>query len=596
MPGASADKWGELYEARWTVLMLLRVLDEDYAWIRIAQPGDDFAEFVVLRDGETEYHQAKRAFAQAGRWSIKTLLRLDVLGSFKEKLEVEGHSRCVFVSGQDAAELHTLCEGARSAVSPQEFVDHFLSSEVLRQAFQDLHEGWAIDEVSAIELLKRIQVRSIDSETLHDESRSRAEKLVDARPEDVLALLVELAQSSVNKQLHCDDVWRAIEEPGRRRRDWANDPHVQKQFDDVTRDFTDQLRTRTIGGTLIPRHESQEIINAIDSGRQVVLAAGEAGAGKSLVLLQVVDQIQAHRPVLAFRADGVEPTRRPENIGADLRLPGSPATVLAAVAGERPGLLVIDQLDATSTASGRQAEFFDGIAAILREACSYTNLQVLLACRQFDLDNDRRLRALRADAGIEAVTVGRLPRDELIATLERLTLKPSDFSDRQLHLLELPLHLQLLAEIADTGAATGFRTVSDLYSAFWDMKQDLVEKRLSRTPRWTEVVDTLCDHMSERQILSAPQELLDDLRADARAMASEGVIVLQGGRVSFFHEGFFDYVFVRRFIGRGGSLEQLLAGGEQHLFRRPQVRQFLAYERALEGSRYLSDLEAILRG
>jgi hypothetical protein len=44
-------------------------------------------------------------------------------------------------------------------------------------------------------------------------------------PEDVLAVLVELAQSSVNKQLHCDDVSRAIEEPGRRRRDWANDPH-----------------------------------------------------------------------------------------------------------------------------------------------------------------------------------------------------------------------------------------------------------------------------------------------------------------------------------------------------------------------------------
>ena len=79
-------------------------------------------------------------------------------------------------------------------------------------------------------------------------------------------------------------------------------------------------------------------------------------------------------------------------------------------------------------------------------------------------------------------------------------------------------------------------------------------------------------------------------------MASENVIVFQAARVSFFHEGFFDYSFVRRFIGRGGSLEQLLTDGEQHLFRRPQVRQFLAYERSLEGSRYLTNLEAVLLG
>jgi hypothetical protein len=596
IPGASAAKWGELYEARWTVLTLLRVLDEDAESIRIAEPGEDFAEFVVRIAGKTEYHQAKRAYAQAGRWSVKTLLRLSVLGSFKEKLESAGHSRCVFVSGQDADDLRALSKGARSAVSPQEFADDFLSSEQLRQAFRDLHEGWALEEARAIDLLKQISVRTVDEDTLVDEARSRAEKLVDARPEDVLALLADLAQSSINTELHADDIWRAIEHAGRRRRDWTSDPHVHTAFEHVTQDFVDQLRARSIGGTVIERGEVREAITALDGGQQVVLAVGEAGAGKSLVLLQVVEEVRARMPVLAFRADGVEPNRGPDKIGADLRLPGSPATVLAAVADGRDALLVIDQLDATSTASGRQAEFFEGIEKILNEARSYANLRVLLACRQFDLENDRRLRALTSDEAIRAIRVGSFTREAVLATLERIGLDLSAFDERQLGLLELPLHLQLVAEVAATGEATGFRTVNDLYSAFWDLKQDLVESRLTRSPRWTEVIDTLCDHMSERQILSAPRELLDDLRADAQAMASENVIVFQGARVSFFHEGFFDYSFVRRFVGRGGSLEELLADGEQHLFRRPQVRQFLSYERSLEGSRYLKDLEAVLRG
>ena len=597
IPGGSAAKWGDLYEGRWTALTLLRVLDEDIGSVRIEEPGEDFAEFVVRASGATEYHQAKRAFAQEGRWSIKTLLRTGVLIAFKEKLEAGGHNRCVFVSGQDADHLRALSRGARSAVSPQEFADHFLSSEDLKRSFRDLHEGWAIDETRAIELLQRIWVHTADEDVVLDMARSRAEKLVDARPEDVIALLADLALRSINRELHADDIWRAIEQAGRRRRDWAKDPHVYTSFERVTRDFVDQLRARSIGGIVIARSEARDALAALESDQRVVLAAGEAGAGKSIVLLQIVEPLEPRMPVLAFRADGVEPSRNPERIGADLALPGSPATVLAAVADGRDALLVIDQLDATSTASGRQAEFFEGIQKILNEARSYENIRVLLACRQFDLDNDRRLRALASDtATIRTLRVGTLSRKVVVETLERLRLEPEAFDDTQLKLLELPLHLQLLAEVGVAGRSAAFRTINDLYSAFWELKQDQVALRLNRSARWTEVVDTLCDHMSQRQTLSAPRELLDDLRDDAQAMASENVIVFQGARVSFFHEGFFDYAFVRRFVGRGGSLEDLLADGEQHLFRRPQVRQFLSYERSIQDSRYLTDLEAVLRG
>lgn len=89
----------------------------------------NFAEFVVRTGDETEYHQAKRAFAESGRWSIKTLLRENLLVPFKEKLQTGGHNRCVFVSGQDADHLRALSKAARSALSPQEFADQFLSSD-----------------------------------------------------------------------------------------------------------------------------------------------------------------------------------------------------------------------------------------------------------------------------------------------------------------------------------------------------------------------------------------------------------------------------------------------------------------------------------
>ena len=77
-------------------------------------------------------------------------------------------------------------------------------------------------------------------------------------------------------------------------------------------------------------------------------------------------------------------------------------------------------------------------------------------------------------------------------------------------------------------------------------------------------------------------------------MVSEHVLVLENRRFSFFHEGFFDYAYARRFAGRSQSLLTLLVRSEQHLFRRAQVRQILLYLRDTELDRYIVDLEEVL--
>jgi hypothetical protein len=108
------------------------------------------------------------------------------------------------------------------------------------------------------------------------------------------------------------------------------------------------------------------------------------------------------------------------------------------------------------------------------------------------------------------------------------------------------------------------------------------------------VIDILCDHMSKHQVLSAPESLLDEYGSDAGAMVSEHVLILDNGRYAFFHEGFFDYAFARRFAARGLRLIPLLLDSEQHLFRRGQVRQILLHQRDLARETYLDDLASLL--
>ena len=155
---------------------------------------------------------------------------------------------------------------------------------------------------------------------------------------------------------------------------------------------------------------------------------------------------------------------------------------------------------------------------------------------------------------------------------------------KQLDLLSVLLHLKLLSELVtdEEIRALNFETAQDLYRRFWEYKQRVIRERLGRTVQWTRVVYALCDYMHEQQTLSTPEVAVEEWISDTDAMVSENVLVLENKRYSFFHEGFFDYAFARRFAGGSQSLLGLLLSDEQRLFRRAQVRQILLYLRDTE--------------
>ena len=308
---------------------------------------------------------------------------------------------------------------------------------------------------------------------------------------------------------------------------------------------------------MIPREEVETVLDMLTSPerRRGVLLTGEAGVGKSGVIVQVVESLQEQGlPLITFRVDRLEPTVLPSDAGRQLGLPDSPANVLAAIAQGRDCVLVIDQLDATSLASGRHPQFFDCVSEILQQAQAHPRMRLLLACRKFDVDNDSRLRRLSGETGIvDTVPVNRLSHTTVRKVVANLGLDAGRLDSKQLDLLSIPLHLSLLAEIAASTSidVLDFQTAKDLYDRFWDYKQEVIRVRLGRSVQWTRVVDALCDYMSDRQILSAPANTVDDYTDDAQVMVSEHVLIRDGQRYSFFHEGFFDYAFARRLRGKG---------------------------------------------
>jgi hypothetical protein len=604
LPGGATDKFGNRYEGHWTVNCMIDVMNERVDAIRLEPPGveGEGIEFWVRRGDKREYHQVKRQHSASGRWTLADLGHEHVLAHFRDKL-YEPEAACIFVSSHAAYQLEELADRSRRVVSWEEFEQVFMKSDAQSSAFNDLCRRWGdCSGQDAFEALKRVRVETVGEDTLRTFVESRLAALVEGDSATVADILAQLALDAVHQELTAYDIWHHLESRGFRRRQWGKDPHILAAVKTANERYLSPLRDAAIAGEVIPRGEVQTVLDMLTSPERTrgVLLIGEAGVGKSGVILQVVESLQNQGiPLIAFRVDRLEPTLLPSDVGRQLDrgLPDSPANVLAAIAQGRDCVLVIDQLDATSLASGRHPQFFDCVSEILQQAQAHPRMRLLLACRKFDVDNDSRLRRLSGETGIvKTVPVNRLSHTTVREVVADLGLDAGRLDSKQLELLSIPLHLSLLAEIAASTSidVLDFKTAKDLYDRFWDYKQEVIRARLGRSVQWTRVVDALCDYISERQILSVPVDTVDDYADDAQAMASEHVLIRDGQRYSLFHEGFFDYAFARRFAARGRELLPLLRSGEQHLFRRAQVRQILMHEREADFTRYLADLRSLL--
>ncbi len=607
LPGGPSDKFGNHFEAYWTVACMVDVMDEKAQTIRIEVPGTEGekAEFRLIREQTSEYHQVKRQNGSDGKWSLADLASMGILSAFWQKLHADVAARCIFVSMDRAPELEELAERARGPVSWEEYEQEFLKAKTHKDAFSALRHYWGnCSGAEAYATLKRISGAGMHEDTLRSVILNRLAPLVEGVPGTILADLIELASESIHQILTAHEIWNYLEKHGFRRREWSKDPHWLAAIQTTNGRYLSQLKKTLIAHTEIPRDEVRQIgdtLIASDKKRSVLLA-GEAGIGKSHILFQAIHDIQALGwSWVAVRVDRLQPTTLCDEVGRQLGLPASPAQVLANIACGKECLLIIDQLDAVSQASGRNPEFFECIDEIIDQALAHPNMHLLLACRKFDLDNDPRLRRLTdpKDGIAATVEAKRLPRTTVQSILTQLQVAVEQLTDTQLELFSLPLHLWLLASIAQnpTLHLSMLVTVNDLYDHFWEYKQLAIETKLGYSTNWTEILDALCDYMSNNQMLSVPKDLLDTYsRKPLKAMLSEHVLLFDGKAYAFFHEVFFDYLYARRFAARGLQLLPLVLSSEQHLFRRAQVRQVLAYqrERETERTRYLADLSDLL--
>ena len=605
LPGGPADKLGNRYEKWWTLSELVRMLGGETEAIRIEDLGVDKTEFVVTTGARRELHQAKCSHP-SGKWSLATLRAEKLLQTIGEHL-AGNDDRFTFASGSDARELAELCGAARDAESDSEFERHFLEAAERRKRFEKLRECWACDVPTARDRLRRICVHTIDERELRDKVSWGVAALFLANPAAVVAELRGIAEDSVHRTISRQDLVEQLRRRGLPLRHLRNPEHAVPVVQAATDRFLDIARRKLIQRRLVSKAAAETLLSRLDRAPSDSVVTGRAGSGKTACVVEVLDCLRERGlPALAFRLDRVpfHSVSTTADLGRELRLEESPALVLAAAAEAvgRPGVLIVDQLDAVSTMSGRSSAAFDLVEQLLQEARGMRARAVIhnvVVCRAFDWQNDSRLRQLMPPDSQAQVEVAEFTVEEVGTTLTDAGFDPALFLPRQLKLLQLPQNLSLFLEAGfDASRVPAFDTAKVLFDRYWDAKRQLVTDQSTTSPDpWLEVIETLCDKMTSAQQLSVVKEKLDRFSPDyLKQMASEGVLTFDGRRYGFGHESFFDYCFARLFVNRPESLVSFLKKSEQHLFRRAQVRQVLAYLRDASRDRYVRELAGVLSG
>ena len=567
--------------------------------VRIEDPSVEKAEFVVTIGSRQEFHQAKRSH-QSGKWNLATLASDGLLQAIGVVLAGNQH-RFVFVSSNPAPELHELSAAARDAKSLDEFTNHFLRAQARRGPFESLLQHWACDPATAIEFLKRIEVRTIGERDLEALIHWKVSALFLAKPDQVTAALSKFIEDSIHRTLRYEDFVAKLGEGGYRLRQIPDAGSAIIAVRRATDHYLAGERRRLIKGELVLRRAVETLLSRLEGHTDGVLT-GRAGAGKSACVVQLVDALRAKgTPVLAFRLDRYLSAPTTADLGSSLKLEESPVAVLAAAADRMncPAVLVIDQLDAASTMSGRRSEAIDLVGSLLNEARGTRPralIHTVVVCRTFDWNHDHRLRKLIKDSSAQ-VDITEFEVAEVTAILDASGFDPASFRTSQLQLLRLPQNLFLFLESdIERSQTPTFSTVKELFDRYWDEKRQSVGTRVEGgTDQWARVIRILCCEMTSTQQLSVKRERLDDVPLDyVNQMTSEGVLVADGNAYGFGHESFFDYCFARLFVGRSESVVSLLVRSEQHLFRRAQVRQVLTYLRDTDHDRYVTELRALL--
>jgi len=308
-----------------------------------------------------------------------------------------------------------------------------------------------------------------------------------------------------------------------------------------------------ISNSHIVRHQVSEINKWIDNDtegqdKHICLLVGDAGVGKSAVLKEVIDSLnEKNCKYLCIKADSIDDS------GNNITLEKIHDTIEFYSVGKEKVLLIVDQIDALSQCLSNDRNHLNVMMTALSSLKDWPNVRAIVSCRNYDLDYDSDLCSLKDNA--KRIDIGQLTEEEVTRTLEKIDKGLlSKLDNTTCHILKTIHYLNVFCILYERRKTElHFGNLTELYDAIWDeyiiksavhLNSDALEQVLFQITETARKTGTLRPTLTP---ITKQKQLFDYL-------ASCGLIKIDGGSVTFFHQSFYDYVLARQYTSSGKTL------------------------------------------
>lgn len=577
--GGYAEKFGNRYEANWVAYLLLRLLDEKILSVTVEPIGDDEKGVDVIVEnlnGEKEYHQCKAGSADNEHWSIAKLNEAQILENALFHIQ-RGLYEFHIVSPLTYKALSDLSESSLNTNgNATDFYDFQIAiSQKRKKLFDDLCKYLSLnpsnesDLNQAIILLQRFKItpyipNSITSSNIED----KAEKLFSGPPQKLLNFLknypVELNKLRV--AITTPMLLSDLKDNNFEHRITPDDERISPIIEQLSYSFSSSIKPYLISDSLIQRCETDQIITSSNKNA-VTLIKAESGMGKSALMLEIHEKIQLQGSIsIPIRLDKTRPENNADAFGIKLGFPYSPVLCLSRFARNQKTIFLLDQLDAIRWTATHSNNALQVCQQIVRQVLALRkdgmDVSIILACRNFDLDEDVPLSSWIKGLGDEVseICLSHLEIDtvrELIKPFETFDSLP----EAKKKILTIPLWLSIYLVIAKRiKSAPKFSNKLELVKQFWD---DRIKEAISigvNEDNAVKLIEEIVVMMNSKSRLTISENIISiGSPQTLEALLSVGILSRQSQQISFRHQALFDYqVGIRLFNEARISPEQLL--------------------------------------
>ena len=327
---------------------------------------------------------------------------------------------------------------------------------------------------------------------------------------------------------------------------------------------------RDVGGIRLPRAVTSEVRAVLCSAARSVLVTGGPGAGKSCVLLDLLDSVELDRShfCVYMQSRSFAECRTSQ----DRELMGWPADVIgliARVAETKAVLVLLDSLDVLSIS--REHDALNFFLSLVDRLVELNGVTVVAAARSFDAAYDARLATRKWDLKI---SLGDLDWSIDVAPLLRTWgVNEDSIVGEARSLLCNPRHLALFKDLIERGAVPIEKTHFELTRRYLEV---VVRQDPALGDTALQSLEELAAQMLRRRTLAVARVRANLDQKVESALLSAGVVQLTGrGSLEFTHQTLLDVLAISSWERTGRGLQQFVASLPAVPFVRPTIRAYV---------------------